>query len=241
MPESERIATLAALPERQARRAEARLDTLLDIAQRGLGRTYLADDRVFAHTARLDPTDGTLHIEGRNLRYSAMTALGLSTTAEDVQRQVLAGATAEDLARRTLDLALTDPDKGALALAVWAVAELGGNVSDEVRGLLHGVVTDPAPLETVIAAWTLSALLACDSSARGRRLAAQMEYRLRSAQHEAGVFPHVLPQDSIVKVRRHVGCFADQVYPIQALARYHVVTGAVDAVGLRRCLRTADL
>jgi hypothetical protein len=49
-----------------------------------------------------------------------------------------------------------------------------------------------------------------------------------------GTFPHALPRHSLGQLRAHVGCFADQVYPIQALARHHAVTGDPDS------LRAAD-
>ena len=71
----------------------------------------------------------------------------------------------------------------------------------------------------------LTALLAagrfCDVTAH----AAAAADRLRRSQGRAGLFPHALPRTSLPPYRSHVGCFADQAYPIQALARHHAVTG----------------
>ena len=39
------------------------------------------------------------------------------------------------------------------------------------------------------------------------------------------MFPHTVPAAAMGRLRAHVGCFADQVYPIQALSRLAVVTG----------------
>ena len=54
------------------------------------------------------------------------------------------------------------------------------------------------------------------------RAAAQ---RLLAAQGATGLFPHHLPADMLGRFRSHVGCFADQAYAMQALARYGRETG----------------
>jgi hypothetical protein len=47
--------------------------------------------------------------------------------------------------------------------------------------------------------------------------------------HQSGIFPPLVGAGSSL-LRGHVACFADQVYPIQALARYHAAFGAPDAL-----------
>ena len=60
--------------------------------------------------------------------------------------------------------------------------------------------------------------------------------RLLEAQGPTGVFPHALPASSLGRLRAHVGCFADQVYPIQALARLAAADGDAVAMGAaNRC------
>jgi len=66
------------------------------------------------------------------------------------------------------------------------------------------------------------------------RLAAD---RLTDAQGGGGLFPHTLPARASGRFRAHIGCFADQVYPIQALARLSAATG--DAEPLRMANRCA--
>ena len=51
-----------------------------------------------------------------------------------------------------------------------------------------------------------------------------------------GVFPHVLPEGS--GFRSHVSCFADMVYPIQALAAYYKLSG--DKKAIDAAIRCAD-
>ena len=56
-----------------------------------------------------------------------------------------------------------------------------------------------------------------------------------AVQGAGDLFPHFVPADSISRIRSHVGCFADQVYPIQALARYAAASGdqrSLDAAAL---------
>src|SRR5262249_8157521 len=61
---------------------------------------------------------------------------------------------------------------------------------------------------------------------------------LMDAQTKSGLFPHVLPRRALSWSRAHVGCFADQVYPIQALAR---LAAAEDDFGaLEAAERCAD-
>ena len=60
--------------------------------------------------------------------------------------------------------------------------------------------------------------------------------RLKAEQGGKGIFGHHLPATDLAKYRAHVGCFADQVYPIQALARYAALTGDGDSMAAaNRC------
>ena len=54
--------------------------------------------------------------------------------------------------------------------------------------------------------------------------------RLLREQSPAGLWAHVLPARSQPRWRAHVGSFADQVYPLQALARAARLTGSPDAL-----------
>jgi hypothetical protein len=54
--------------------------------------------------------------------------------------------------------------------------------------------------------------------------------RLLAVQGPTGLFGHHLPADGLSRFRSHVGCFADQAYSIQALARYAATTGDEDAL-----------
>jgi hypothetical protein len=89
---------------------------------------------------------------------------------------------------------------------------------------------------TVELAWVLSALAAAQ---REPEWAAAVRDRLLGAfSAAAGVFPHRVGPGAGGGLRGHVACFADQVYPIQALARHHRAVG--DAGGLAAAARCAE-
>jgi len=172
--------------------------------------------------------------EGRSLRYSGIVALGLSRQPLDVQRSVLGGADAASLALACLEAARASDDLGAVALALWAAAEVGAVVDAALSGrLLDGV--RHARIPTVVCAWALVAGLAQAAEPVSAALADEAAALLLAHQPSHGVFPHRLPRSS--GLRGHVGCFADQVYPIQALARFAAHSG--DRQALAAAGRTA--
>lgn len=133
------------------------------------------------------------------------------------------------------------PDVGAVALAAWAAAEAAHIYSEVLFERLLAQVESNAPIETVACAWALKAALAAQHLGNTEELVDASARRLMSAQSSAGLFPHVLPASASGRLRAHIGCFADQVYPIQALSRLSVARGdpmalaAADACASRIC------
>jgi hypothetical protein len=225
---SERVRAVEGMPDRQFSAAD--IDQLCGQALKALPAMYRPDSQQFVQTVRKDPTVATgLRQEGSNLRYAAIAALGLAWTSPQAQRTVLAGWTAAELARHTTEVA-TDPatDLGAVALAGWARAEIAGEISQPVYDRLLAEVLAGGPQPTVDFSWTLSALLAAlvvQDRPELRQAATLAADRLLDAQAGQGIWGHHLPRSALARYRAHVGCFADQVYPIQALARYARATG----------------
>ena len=216
------------------------VSTLLELAKRGLSEFFDADSGMFPHTVRLVASGAGREIrpEGTSARYTAIAALGLGRLPLSEQRGLLKGSSAKDIAAGAVNEALRSNDVGAVALACWAAAETGNPVKRSAQALV-ALAERELPLPTVEAAWAVTALLGTQKAEvelPGTADAiARLTRRLLDAQHESGLFPHVLPQESASVLRRHVGCFADQVYPIQALARYHGSAGgdlARDAANL---------
>ena len=217
------------------------LDDLLNLAADGLAATYDSASSTFVYTARSNGSleNPGLRIEGTSTRYSAIAALGLGCLDETEQRRILGGDTVLDVAAQAVATAAHSADVGATALACWAAAESGA-LDGEIPERLVSLVTSNDALPTVDTSWAVTALLA-RQAAVGDRFARSdtvelLVEQLLAAQHGTGLFPHVIPERSAHPLRRHVGCFADQVYPIQALARYHAAVGSPRALeAANRC------
>ena len=194
---------------------------LADMAPRGLAAAYLPDSGLFAQTVRaLRGSEGVkLRVEGSNVRYAAIAALGLGRLPGDVQQSVLGGRRASDIARLAGECALDGDDPGAVALAAWAGAELDDTFGDKLFGRMSDVLASDTALATVDTAWMLTAAVAGARLGDTDQVLESAAHRLLRHQGARGIFPHVLPPESQTRWRSHVGSFADQVYPVQALAR----------------------
>lgn len=216
-----------------------------DLALRGLPTSFITDTLEFSQTVRESHTSpsGALSREGSNLRYAAIVALGLGTVAVETQRAVLHGATAGDLVEaavtraigaleprahepRTHEPRMHEPDArepGAVALVAWAAAEVLLAPDPRLVQRLARTVSSGVPLSTVDTAWILCAAVATltidPSAPHAADLAHICRERLLDAQGSTGIFAHALPPTSFGRLRAHIGSFADQAYPIQALAR----------------------
>ena len=193
---------------------------------RALPQMYRPDRQEFVQTVRRDPpAPGGLRQEGDNLRYGAIVSLGAAWLTVDRQREILAGGTASDLVGVLAQRAVAAVDLGGAALAGWAAAEVRREAPEALFDRLVKEVKRSGAQATVDYAWTLTALLAAQELSDFGTPAEQAAERLLGAQGDNGIFPHALPAETLGRYRAHVGCYADQVYPIQALARYYVATG----------------
>ncbi|MEZ4218696.1 MAG: hypothetical protein R3E88_19645 [Myxococcota bacterium] len=206
---------------------------LVDVSQRGLPRMFDRDERIFVHCLRRDAA-GTIAPEGQSLRYSAIVLLGARWLDDDQQRALFAGETAREFASRALAHARDTDDLGDASLCAWAAFELGH--PDAARALERALALESKQASpfTVELAWLVSALAAAPGSSRegtARRIAHRL---LEGFSAHARVFPHRVGEPR-PGFRAHVACFADQVYPIQALSRLHRRYGAdrgLDAASL---------
>jgi hypothetical protein len=198
-----------------------------DLAEQllGIGIAYLPH----AHTAldfafRLDGTrgpDGRWRLEqaGQSPRYGAIAALGLLRLPESVQREVLGGATADDLVAHLGAQLDKLTSLGDVALICWAAADAAHAVLQ--RGLSRLAELDQAGQHpsVVDAAWVVSALVAARSASDVEHSLERARQRLLAARGPT-VYPHLTHAQGPWH-RAHVGSFADQIYPVQALARLH--------------------
>jgi hypothetical protein len=197
---------------------------LLRLAMRGLPRMYLAetDEFCFTRAPATSGGSGTLENRGTSLRYAAIVALGAYFLDEAGQRTVLSGRTVDEYLPVLIRQAGASANLGDIALVTWAAAQAGHDGLGEALGLLRERDTIDRSEYVVESAWVISALAA----SRGL---SDVEIHLRQARSRllnsvvpgSPLFPHSIGPGLVKSYRAHVACFADQVYPIQALARLH--------------------
>lgn len=204
---------------------------MVEMSQQALPHMYVADEHAHVQTVRRDVArPGELVQYGRNLRYSAIVALGAAQLTEPQQQALFAGADVAQLIRALEKRGADAADLGAAALVGWATAEVLAEVPESVFDRISRDVKAGQPQPTVDYAWALTALLSARSLGEFDALAELAAERLLAAQGANGIFPHRLPRETLGRLRAHVGCYADQVYPIQALARYYAATGDARAL-----------
>ena len=209
----------------------ALLDRLLRIAQLRLAEQHDNGEFVFTVTGEEQPDGGwRLRRAGTSLRYGAITALGLLRLPEPDQRTVLAGMTADDLVSHLAKQIDEISGLGDAALVCWAAAEGGHPDLEHALQRLAALDRTERPVDVVSAAWVVSALAAARPLADVERHLAAARQRLLAARGPA-IYPHTTGP-SAPWYRAHVGSFADQVYPIQALARLHASADDPEALAI---------
>ncbi|WP_433380425.1 hypothetical protein ACQPZX_15295 [Actinoplanes sp. CA-142083] len=202
---------------------------------------YRADSDEFAFT-RIFSTESdrvATRLSGTSLRYAAIVALGVRWLPADEQRAQLGGHTLEDFIALLVKRQAVSTNLGDIALIAWAAAEAGHPLLPDAIRRLGEFDRRTAPEYVVECAWVVSALAAARHHLDVEEHLAQARARLLGSVHPGSpVFPHVTGPGLVKSYRDHVACYADQVYPIQALARLH--HSGDDPEALAAAVRTAD-
>ena len=192
------------------------LGELRQLALSGLQRMYIPQESRFAF--RLALRGGRIAVEGVSDRYTAIALIGMRSLEQAEVDRILDGHSPTDIVRALARSAALSSNVGDIALTIWAA-----NLWNEERHLdgARERLVSLAPWErscaTVELSWVITA--ACvDAGLKMRDVHSLAGSRLLSAFNaRSGVFPHVV--GSITRgLRDHVSCFADFVYPIQALS-----------------------
>jgi hypothetical protein len=185
---------------------------------------------------RLRRTEGGIVAEGLSPRYTAIALIGFAGERPADAAAVLQGASASAVAADLLQALPAMSNLGDVALGIWAAAALGVEGREAAVRRLQELDPVAATHPTVELSWALTALLEHGDPALGS-LRDGLARRLTSSLGPSDVFPHTIG-DGAAGLRGHVSCFADMVYPIQALARLRTVGG--DPSGLDAAARAAD-
>ncbi|MFJ3718533.1 hypothetical protein [Streptomyces sp. NPDC090057] len=198
---------------------------LLTVAESGLPSMLLPGKEAFAFTmAGHRSPDGswTLERRGTSTRYAAITALGARFLPEDRQRAVLGGRSAQEFTGLLIESLPSVTNLGDAALIAWAAADTGHPKLSDALDRMNALDEEGRPQYTVEAAWVLSALAAAHGTVDVEgRLTAARDRLLRARIGNGPLFPHATGPGLVPWYRAHVSCFADQTYPLQALARAH--------------------
>lgn len=202
------------------------INTLLDMAFQALPTMYCSRRREFARTVRRDATaQGGTRQHGTSLRYTAIVSLGIASLARSDQQKLMTGLTAQDLLDRVVERAFHAADLGTIAVSAWAAAEIRSELPAALFDRLIREIHESTPQLTVDYSWALTALVAANRLTDFLSITQRAATRLMSEQEVSGLFPHALPRQTLRRYRAHIASFADQVYPILALARYFALTG----------------
>lgn len=191
------------------------LEDMRALAVRALGRMYRPAERIFAFRLRM--RDGRDVLEGVSVRYTASVLIGLHGKPKEFVADALHSQTAEDLCRKLIGDLDSISNMGDVAQIAWAARLF--ELPEADRAMKRLVELDPLADRhpTVERAWALSACTAGKNieQSLGERVAATL---LEAHNAECGTFAHQGPRATAGRLRRHVFCFADFVYPVMALA-----------------------
>lgn len=201
--------------------ATSLVDRLLALALRGLPQMYRRGAEEFVFT-RAATASGPVESRGTSTRYAAIVCLGARLLDEPRQREVFGGRTTADFVEVLVKRLPQTANLGDVALVAWAAAEANPDVLPLALDRLREVDGSALPRYVVEAAWVLAALTAARELADVEPALRDARQRLLHSQVPGSpLFPHATAPGLVSWYRGHVSCYADQVYPIQALARLH--------------------
>jgi hypothetical protein len=194
---------------------------LRSLALRSLEGTYVPGELRFVFRIVRDRF-GSIRTEGLSDRYTATAMIGLAGEAPSDVRGVLAGTAPTDVCDSLAEASLRSDDLGQVALTLWACRAWSCAGAETALRRLEAMAPADGPFGTVEVAWSLAALCARGDPPAPPDLRRALARRLvESSRTGSGLFPHWPGGSGRFRLRGHVACFADQVYPIQALAMHH--------------------
>lgn len=220
-------------------------DSIVALAASGLAQMYIPERRLFCNILRQDVV-GRMRQIGISHRYTMMTLLGLD-------RLEAAGWPSPISIGPVLDGLLSDltwiTGAGDLGNLLWLCAIAAPTRLDALVGRIDWVAArnykDFQQRSTTELAWFLAGLALAKQptetpNSRYDAIAFETYSLLCANQGPRGVFGHLAADRSLRgRLRGAIGSFADQVYPILALAHFGQVFGDTRAIG--RAERCAEM
>jgi hypothetical protein len=202
--------------------------TLRSIAVESLARMYRPEEKLFAF--RLKKNRQSEILQGVSRRYTAIALVGLAGENENITTKVLGDHSLEEVCDKLIgDIELTN-DLGEVSLTAWAARMLKHAHACKALEVLRKFSPDMKLFPTIMLSWSLSALTHDSDADTDETLARKFAQALMdSFNHKSGIFPPGTHRKGLGSICSHVSCFADLVYPIQALSHYHKASGDLRA------------
>ncbi len=185
---------------------------------------YRRKEQLFAFRLRRNGQGEVL--EGVSRRYTATALIGLAGEDQHIAAEVLGNHSREGVCGRLIANFGKSQELGEVALTTWAARMLQHPHVHKAVDTLKRMDPARGAYPTVELSWALTALVIGGSEATDMALAEKIADALMgSFKWESSLFPHAPAKKGLSALRAHVSCFADFVYPIQALSYYHQATG----------------
>jgi hypothetical protein len=210
--------------------------SIVELAAAGLPQMYIPERRLFCNILRQD-ADGRMRQIGISHRYTMMTLLGLDRLeAAGWPSPISIGPVLDELLR-DLTWITCAGDLGNLLwlCAIVAPTRLAALVS-RIDWMAARNYKDFHERSTTELAWFLAGLALAKQAAETSNwkydaIAVETYSLLSANQGPKGIFGHVAADRSLRgRLRGSIGSFADQVYPILALAHFGQVFGDTRAI-----------
>ena len=210
---------------------------LRSIAIHSLARMYRPKERLFAFRLRRNGRGEVL--EGVSRRYTAMALIGLAGEDQHIVAEVLGNHSREDVCGRLLADFDESQELGEVALTTWAARMLQHSYAYKAVEMLRRMDPARGVYPTIELSWALTALVIGGCPTTDMPLARRIaDVLMGSFRQKSGLFPHGPARKGLLGLGAHVSCFADFVYPIQALSYYYQATG--DALAAEIACSCAD-
>lgn len=169
--------------------------------------------------------------EGECYRYTAMVLVGLAAQRQDLSPRIFGAGHADACCDMLLDRVAGVSNIGDVAMALWAGSAMRRRKTSAALDRLRAMTPATAPCPTVELAWAVTALSFHPEFVTDEPLVHELAQRLKASfSPQSSLFAHQSVGTPASGARGHVSCFADWVYPVQALALYHGMTGDVEAI-----------
>jgi len=197
---------------------QALLTKLRELSFDALPRMYVPGESCFAF--RLQRTSTGVVQQGLSPRYTSIVLLALATEDAAAARTVLTGHQLFDVCRRVSQRVVAADNLGDVALALWSANANGFDDLSALRDRLRAIESASTTVPAVELSWVVSAAVSDSVLSKSDFVHRAADRLLSGYNAKTGVFSHVIG-NSGSGLRGHVSCFADFVYPMQALSQYH--------------------